>query len=255
MDKLQNTIKKKFFCLITFSVLLFLSIGTVSHASEKYIVTVTLSTNNGTTGIQGAELSFEQIASATKTEDGYDYLLLDDYKDTEVNPNKITDKKRDEIIQKLLLQGSGNKISGSTNKDGKVTFSASDPGIYMVWESNHAGESFAYQDIQPRLVYLPSYNNATKTWDKDLEINISMAQSIETNNAYKAESERQYSRNKNNSIIQTDKKSLPDQPQNTHDRHKQWSVFLVIGIIVICLIGSFLFLPKGQKRNDKIDEG
>lgn len=251
MDKLQNIIKKKFFCLIIFSIFLILSIGTVSHANEKYIVTITLSTNNGTTGIQGAELSFEQIASATKVGDGYDYLLLDDYKNTGINPNKITDKTRDEIIQKLLLQGSGNKVSGSTNKDGRITFSANTPGIYMVWESNHAGESFAYQDIKPRLVYLPSYNDALETWDKDLEINISMAQSFETNNVYKEESGRQNSHSRNSSIVQTEN-NLPSQTQNTaHDQNDRWEIFLVIGIIVICLIGSFLFLPKGQKRNDK----
>ena len=252
MSILQNTIKKEFFYLMTFFVLLFLSIGTVSHASEKYIVTVTLSTNNGTTGIQGAELSFEQIASATKAGDGYNYLLLDDYKDTGINPNKITEKTRDETIQKLLLQGSGNKVSGSTNKDGRVTFSANTPGIYMVWESNHTGESFAYQDIKPRLVYLPSYNGATETWDKDLEINISMAQSFEVNNTYKAESERRRPHNKNNSSVQTEN-NLPTQPQDTAHQNDRWEVFLVVGIVVTLLIGSFLFFLKEQKRNEGVD--
>lgn len=129
---------------------------------EKGSITLTLGQGQDLTSVEDVEISCSKVADLIDGE----YILLDDFKDTDVDLNNIeTAEQLQETAEKLQDLVKDDYIQYS-DEQGIVSFEDLKVGVYLI----KALDTTNYDELTPTLISIPTYNELLETMDYHIQI-------------------------------------------------------------------------------------
>lgn len=119
--------------------------------------------------IDGATFSVIKAASADKSSGSYVYTMVSPFDQSDINPNDIGSgvKAAAKTLKSLYKECADTVITGS---DGKCSINVTDPGLYLVWQTDSAGTAKEYEMADPMIVFLPSPSEDGSAWNNTVTI-------------------------------------------------------------------------------------
>lgn len=105
------------------------------------------------------------LSKVSNVVDG-EYKLMDNYKSSGVDLNKIKNSNDLEIAASMLNKVSSSGTSLSTDSNGVCSKGDLDVGVYLV----HATDIAKYENITPFIVSIPVWNESSKTMSFDVKV-------------------------------------------------------------------------------------
>lgn len=126
--------------------------------------TITISLTNGKEGTskQNVEFAISKVADIVDGE----YVIKDSYKKSGVDLNKIKNASDMENAAEKLVKVASKDKKGTTDKNGKLTFSELSVGVYLLQATNDK----KYDEVTPLLVSIPTWND--KEGEMVYELNV-----------------------------------------------------------------------------------
>ena len=153
---------KKLACVISVMALSVIPLHTVFAEQDTGSITLTLGQGQDLTSVEDVEISCSKVADLVNGE----YILLDEFKDTDVDLNKIeTAEELQETAEKLQYLVKNDYIQYS-NKQGIVSFQDLSVGVYLI----KALDTTNYDELAPTLISIPTYNDKLETMDYHIQL-------------------------------------------------------------------------------------
>ena len=153
---------KKLACVISVMALSVIPLQTIFAEQDTGSITLTLGQGQDLTSIEDVEISCSKVADLVNGE----YILLDEFKDTDVDLNKIeTAEELQESAEKLQYLVKNDYIQYS-NKQGILAFEDLKVGVYLI----KALDTTNYDELAPTLISIPTYNDKLETMEYHIQI-------------------------------------------------------------------------------------
>lgn len=153
---------KKLACVISVMALSIIPIHTVFAEQDTGSITLTLGQGQDLTSVEDVEISCSKVADLVNGE----YILLDEFKDTNVDLNNIkTAEELQESAEKLQDLVKNDYIQHS-DEQGIVSFQDLKVGVYLI----NALDTTNYDELAPTLISIPTYNDKLQQMDYHIQI-------------------------------------------------------------------------------------
>lgn len=153
---------KKLACVISVMALSIIPIHTVFAEQDTGSITLTLGQGQDLTSVEDVEISCSKVADLVNGE----YILLDEFKDTNVDLNNIKTAEQLQQATKQLQDLVKNDYIQYSNKQGIVSFQDLGIGVYLI----KALDTTNYDELAPTLISIPTYNDKLETMDYHIQI-------------------------------------------------------------------------------------
>ena len=193
-------------------------------------LTVTAALKNNP--IEGILIEVYQVAEYSESGGSITYTLIDDFASAfsdEIDFENMTAEESNEAAALLSTIDETPVFSGYTDSNGQISFSVSEYGIYLVVQANSVD---GYEEINPFLVLVPSYDSTDDTWEYNV--------SAEPKTAITAASDETTS----DSSVSDESTSV--QNKKTGDNN----MIYVYAVVCVLAVGCVLIITKRRKVNE-----
>lgn len=144
--------------------------GTPAFAAEEY----TLNINYHCDGKELDGATFSTVMVAKTNSDAVNYTLTDEFKDSKVDPNNVGDDIKTAAKDLFSIYDKLDKKpkteSKTTNAGGLCSITVTNPGLYLVWQSNCSKTAAEYNASDPMLVFLPNFDSGANKWENSVTL-------------------------------------------------------------------------------------
>lgn len=106
-------------------------------------------------GIEGVRIAIYRVADVTVTRGRVDYHLTEAFEDYPADWQEMSAEDSIIYAKSINVTNKTAEQKGTTDADGKVVFEDLTPGMYLIVQTEAAGEAAAYEKTDPYLLAVP----------------------------------------------------------------------------------------------------